>query len=32
LVDAPATDDWLFHFNEPPGDCVRRKLIADFEK
>lgn len=32
LIDAPATDDWVFHFNEPPGDSVRRILIEDFEK
>ena len=32
LIDAPATADWLFHFNEPPGDSVRRILIEDFEK
>ena len=26
LLDTPATNDWVFHFNEPPSDRVKRDL------
>jgi hypothetical protein len=32
LLETPATDDWVFHFNEPPSDRVKRELAEAFGK
>lgn len=32
LLQAPATDHWVFHFNEPPHESVKQALIERFEK
>jgi hypothetical protein len=32
LLQGPATDEWVFHFNEPPADSVKRVLISEYEK
>lgn len=32
LNDTPATDAWVFHFNEPPSDRVKRDLAEAFGK
>ena len=32
LLDTPATNDWVFHFNEPPSDRVKRDLAEALGK
>jgi hypothetical protein len=32
LLEIPATDDWVFYFNEPPSDRVKRELAEAFGK
>jgi hypothetical protein len=32
LLEAPATDDWAFHFNKPVSDRVKRELAEALEK
>jgi hypothetical protein len=32
LLEAPLTNEWIFHFNEPPSDWVRGELIRILEK
>jgi hypothetical protein len=32
LLETPATNDWVFHFNEPPSDRVKRELAEALGK
>jgi hypothetical protein len=32
LVETPATNEWVFHFNEPPSDRVKRELAEALGK
>jgi hypothetical protein len=32
LDEIPATNDWVFHFNELPSDRVKRDLVEAFGK
>lgn len=32
LLDTPATSDWVFHFNEPVSDRVKRELVEALGK
>ena len=32
LLEMPATNDWVFHFNEPPSDRVKRELAEALGK
>jgi len=32
LLETPATNDWVFHFNEPPSDRVKRELAEELGK
>ena len=32
LLQVPVTEDWVFHFNQPPTDRVKRELAEAFAK
>jgi hypothetical protein len=32
LLETPATNDWIFHFNETPSDRVKQELAKALEK
>ena len=32
LLETPATNEWVFHFNEPPSDRVKRELAEALGK
>jgi hypothetical protein len=32
LLETPATKEWVFHFNEPPSDRVKRELAEALGK
>jgi hypothetical protein len=32
LLETPATNEWVFHFNEPPSDRVKRELAEALAK
>ena len=32
LLEIPVTDDWVFYFNKPASDRVKRELAAVFGK
>jgi hypothetical protein len=32
ILETPPTGDWVFHFNTPPAEGVKQKLIEELEK
>jgi hypothetical protein len=32
LLEAPATNDWVFHFNQPPPEEIKKELAEALEK